>query len=210
MTIFFVRDEYGRVNETALEERSACSSCSRWKKSPPASRSTEPAAARDRLGQCGRCQRPQGRRAARGRVVHRPAEDHRGGRNGFRRASRPRLPEERLEDLKRDGSKLSVSDSIKTHEQLLARAARDQRVECRGLAPALTDRAEIYLLTDLVADDILRAEREIGGVVAVLTEATSTKQLAPELRFKLTDLDRQDAGHPGRDVAPVRRRARHA
>jgi methyl-accepting chemotaxis protein len=90
--------------------------------------------------------------------------------------------------LKRDTSKLSLDDAVKVHEQLLKRAGDINASNVAASRLQLTDRAEIYLLTDIVTDKILRAEREIGGVVATLTAATSTKQLTPELRFKLTDL----------------------
>ena len=95
------------------------------------------------------------------------------------------------ETLKRDGGKLSLDESIHTHEQLLARTGEINASNVAASHLRLTDRAEIYLLTDIVTDKILAAEREIGGVIAGLTTATSTKQLSPELRFKLVDLSGQ-------------------
>ncbi|MEJ1961946.1 MAG: methyl-accepting chemotaxis protein [Gammaproteobacteria bacterium] len=92
------------------------------------------------------------------------------------------------EALKRDGAKLSLDDSVKAHEQLLERAGDINTSNVAASHLRLTDRAEIYLMTDIVTDKILAAEREIGSVVATLTTATSTKQLTPELRFKLTAL----------------------
>ena len=187
MTIFFVRDEYARVNETRsksagmqflqpLEE--ITSGLSEHEAAAVAIASGNAAAASDL----------------------KDAEQHVDqwftdlpkimAEVGTDFGARPALDSLKSdwEALKRDGAKLSVTDSIKTHEQLLARAGAINASNVAASHLQLTDRAEIYLLTDLVADDILRAEREIGGVVAVLTEATSTKQLSPELRFKLTDL----------------------
>ena len=92
------------------------------------------------------------------------------------------------ENLKRDGSRFSLDESIKVHEQLLKHAGDINASNVAASHLQLTDRAEIFLLTDIVTDKILRAEREIGSVVAALTTATSTKQLTPDLRFRLTDL----------------------
>ena len=95
------------------------------------------------------------------------------------------------EALKRDGGKLSLDDSIHAHEKLLAQAGEINNSNVAASHLRLTDRAEIYLLTDVVTSRILAAERQIGAVVANLTVATSTKQLSPELRFRLVNLSGQ-------------------
>jgi methyl-accepting chemotaxis protein len=187
MTIFFVRDEYGRVNETRsksagmqflqpLEE--ITSGLSEHEAAAVAIASGNAAAAVDLKDAE---QHVDEWFTALPKIMSEVGTDF---------GARPALESLKSdwEALKRDGSKLSTADSIKTHEQLLARAGVINASNVSASHLQLTDRAEIYLLTDLVADDILRAEREIGGVVAVLTEATSTRQLSPELRFKLTDL----------------------
>ncbi|MEJ0039083.1 MAG: methyl-accepting chemotaxis protein [Gammaproteobacteria bacterium] len=187
MTIFFVRDEYGRVNEThsksagmqylqPLEE--ITSGLSEHETAAVAIASGNAAAASElRAAE----QHVDEQFAALPKVIQDAGTD-------FGATSVLEGLKNDWENLKRDGSKLSLEDSIKVHEQLLKRAGEINASNVAASHLQLTDRAEILLLTDIVTDKILRAEREIGGVVATLTTATHTKQLTPELRFKLTDL----------------------
>jgi methyl-accepting chemotaxis protein len=187
MTIFFVRDEYGRVNESRtksagmqylqpLEE--ITSGLSEHEAAAVAIASGNAAAASDLKAAE---QHVDEWFTALPKVIAEVGTDF-GSRSALESLKND------WEALKRDGSKFSLDDSIKVHEQLLKRAGDINASNVAASHLQLTDRAEIYLLTDLVTDKILRAEREIGGVVATLTAATSTKQLTPELRFKLTDL----------------------
>ena len=187
MTIFFVRDEYGRVDESRsksagmqylqpLEE--ITSGLSEHEAAAVAIASGDATAAGDL----------------------KTAEQHVDewftvlpkviGDVGTDFGSRSALEslESDWETLKRDGAKLSLDDSIKVHEQLLKRAGDINASNVAASHLQLTDRAEIYVLTDIVSEKILRAERDIGSVVATLTAPTSTKQLTPELRFRLTQL----------------------
>jgi methyl-accepting chemotaxis protein len=193
MTIFFVRDEYVRVDETRsksagmqylqpLEE--ITSGLSEHEAAAVAIASGNTAAASDL-------------RAAEAHVDEQfaglPKVFADVGTDFGSRSSLDSLKND-WENLKREGSKLSLEDSIKAHEQLLKRAGDINASNVSASHLQLTDRAEIYLLTDVVTDKILRAEREIGSVVATLTAATSSKQLTPELRFQLAELtDRMQA-----------------
>jgi hypothetical protein len=186
MTIFFVRDEYGRVNETRsksagmqylqpLEE--ITSGLAEHEAAAVAIASGNVAAATD-LRDAEK--HVDDEFAALPKVMEDVGTDF---------GSRPALEalKSDWENLKREGSKLALADSIKAHEQLLKRAGDINASNVAASKLLLTDRAEIYLLTDIIADDILRAERDIGSVLASLTAATSTKQVTPELRVTLTD-----------------------
>jgi methyl-accepting chemotaxis protein len=210
MTIFFVRDEYGRVTETRaksagmqylqpLEE--ITSGLSEHEGAAVALASGDAAAATNLKAAE---QHVDEWFTALPKVIAAAGTDF-GSEPGLDALQRD------WENLKRDGSKLAIDDSIKAHELLLKRAAEINASTVQASHLQLTDRGEIYLLTDIVADDILRAERQIGSIVAELTEATSARQLppatqplprgaqqlpaapqqpqlSPALRFKLTDL----------------------
>jgi methyl-accepting chemotaxis protein len=193
MTIFFVRDEYGRVNETRsksagmqylqpLEE--ITSGLSEHEAAAVAIASGSASAASNlRAAE----QHVDEQFAALPKIIEDVGTDF-GARTALDSL------EADWKSLERDVSKLSLDDSIKAHEQLLKRAGDINASNVAASHLQLTDRAEIYLLTDIVTDKILRAEREIGSVVATLTEATSTKQVTPELRFELTAQTEQMQG----------------
>jgi len=187
MTIFFVRDEYGRVNESRsksagmqylqpLEE--ITSGLSEHEAAAVAIASGNAAAAGDLKAAE---QHVDEWFTALPKVIADVGTDF-GARSALESLKSD------WEALERGGAKLSLDDSIKVHEQLLKRAGDINASNVAASHLQLTDRAEIYLLTDIVTEKILRAEREIGSVIATLTEATSTKQVTPELRFRLTDL----------------------
>jgi methyl-accepting chemotaxis protein len=187
MTIFFVRDEYGRVDQThaksagmqylqPLEE--ITSGLMEHEAAAAAIASGNAAAAGDLK---------DAEQHVDEWFVTLPRVMQEVGTDFGSRAALDSLKTD-WESLKRDGSRLSFDDSIRVHEQLLKRAGDINAANVSASSLQLTDRREIYLLTDIVSDDLLRAEREIGGVIAALTAATSSKQLTPEQRFKLTDL----------------------
>ena len=196
MTIFFVRDEYGRVDEARAKSagmqylqpmEEINSGLSEHEAAAVAIASGNAAAASDlRAAE----QHVDEQFAALPKVIADVGTDF-GARSVLDALKGD------WESLKRDGSKLSLDDSIKVHEQLLKRAGDINASNVAASHLQLTDRAEIFLLTDVVTDKILRAEREIGSVVAALTAATSAKQLSPELRFRLASLADQMQGTLG-------------
>ena len=193
MTIFFVRDEYGRVDESRVKTagmqylqplEEITSGLSEHEVAAVAIASGNAAAGSDlRAAE----QHVDEQFAGLPKVIADVGTDF-GARSALDSLKSD------WENLKRDGAKFSLDEIIKVHEQLLKHANDINASNVAASHLQLTDRAEIYLLTDIVTDKILRAEREIGGVVAGLTAATNTKQITPELRFKLTALADQMQG----------------
>jgi methyl-accepting chemotaxis protein len=90
--------------------------------------------------------------------------------------------------LKQAGKGLSAQESTKRHEELLARIGAINEVAVNTAGLPLTDRLDIYLLTQVATDGILAAEREIGATIAAVTAVTAAKQATPEERTRIADL----------------------
>jgi methyl-accepting chemotaxis protein len=90
--------------------------------------------------------------------------------------------------LKRDSRSLSLEQTLERHEKLIGHAGDINDAAVTAARLTLTDRLDLYLLTDIVVDEILSAERALGSAVAALTAATTTRQLTQDQRTQLADL----------------------